>query len=233
MNFVAKNEPFLYKIRFENDKNATAPAQRVIIKYKHSEFLDMSSFKLLGFGFDNFSYEFSVPTSFSQMVLDYPKDPNLKIRFQAGLNVISNEVNWIIESLDVKTGQLPTSSEIGFLPPNNGTSGQGYVTFSLNVREETLHMSQINAEAEIIFDTNEPILTPKIFHTIDDEAPMVDLILNTRLMSTGQLGVYLNKFDNGSGVDQTDLFEYDVVSGKLIFLLTTQDELAILPLKVG
>jgi hypothetical protein len=231
LNFVSKGEVFLYKIRFENEANATAPAQKVIIKYKISEYLDPRSFKLQSWGYSNFSYDYSVPTCLSQLLLDFPTDPSMKIRFQAGLNVITNEIIWIIESVDVNTGQAPIDVGIGFLPPNNGTSGQGYVTFSLNVREDTVHMSQIDAQAEIIFDSNEPILTPEIFHTIDDAPPTIDLNINTQLMMMGQFGINLNKSDNGSGFGSLDLYEYDASEGKLVFIMNTQENVAILPFK--
>ena len=55
---------------------------------------------------------------------------------------------------------------VGFLPPNNGTSGQGFVTFSVRADNEVRSLSQIDAEATIIFDQNDPIDTPPIFNTV-------------------------------------------------------------------
>jgi RHS repeat-associated protein len=230
-NFVSKNELFIYKIRFENDENATAPAQKVFIKYNPSEYLDIKTFRLLSFGYDDYVYEYNYPTSFSQMMLDYSKDTTFKIRFQAGINIISSEITWLFESIDILTGLPPKNPEIGFLPPNNGTSGQGYVMFSLNVKKDTSHMSQIDAEADIVFDMNEPIITPKIFHTIDDRPPFIELYPNTDLISQGQFAINLIKSDNGSGVESVDLYEYDKTNNSLLFLLNTIEDLAILPLR--
>jgi hypothetical protein len=116
------------------------------------------------------------------------------------------------------------------LPPNNGTTGQGYVTFSLNVDQNTAkHFSQINADAEIIFDANEPILTPEIFHTIDTEPPVIGIAPNEELMTLGQFGLNLNKFDNGSGVGNIDIYEYEPIKDEFKFLLSTQQELIIIP----
>lgn len=58
---------------------------------------------------------------------------------------------------------------VGFLPPNNGTTGQGFVTFSIQADEEVESLSRIDATAAIIFDQNEPIDTPPIFNTVREE----------------------------------------------------------------
>lgn len=43
-----------YKIRFENDPNATAPAQRVLIRNVLDSDLDIRSFRVGTFGFGDF-----------------------------------------------------------------------------------------------------------------------------------------------------------------------------------
>ena len=66
----------------------------------------------------------------------------------------------------VFVGEEPADPSIGFLPPNNITSGQGFVTFSVFVDDTASNLAQIDAEASIIFDANEPIETPPIFNTV-------------------------------------------------------------------
>lgn len=63
-------------------------------------------------------------------------------------------------------GEVPDDPSIGFLPPNNGTSGQGFVTFQVQARDQIQSLARIDANASIIFDQNEPILTPPIFNTV-------------------------------------------------------------------
>lgn len=64
------------------------------------------------------------------------------------------------------TGEPPADPSIGFLPPNNITSGQGFVTFSVFVDDDANNLATIDAEASIVFDVNEPIDTPPIFNTV-------------------------------------------------------------------
>ena len=61
---------------------------------------------------------------------------------------------------------MPDDPLVGFLPPNNGTSGQGYVKFTVQTAEKIRLLAQIDANASIVFDQNEPILTPPIFNTV-------------------------------------------------------------------
>ena len=61
---------------------------------------------------------------------------------------------------------MPDDPAIGFLPPNNGTDGQGFVTFRINAALHVPTNARIDANASIIFDQNEPIVTPPIFNTV-------------------------------------------------------------------
>ena len=52
--FISLKTPMNYNIRFENDPNATAPAQHVIILHTLDQDLDIRTFRITGFGFGNF-----------------------------------------------------------------------------------------------------------------------------------------------------------------------------------
>lgn len=63
-------------------------------------------------------------------------------------------------------GEAPVDPTVGFLPPNNGTTGQGFVTFTVRAKQQLGTLPVIDAKASIIFDQNEPIDTPPIFNTV-------------------------------------------------------------------
>ena len=63
-------------------------------------------------------------------------------------------------------GEPPDDPRIGFLPPNNGTTGQGFVTFTVGLKKNLPSLTRIDAQANIYFDKNEPIETPSIFNTV-------------------------------------------------------------------
>ena len=57
-----------YKIRFENDPNATAPAQRVFIEHTFDSDLNPRTFRVGTFGFGNFTHELEMDRSFLQVI---------------------------------------------------------------------------------------------------------------------------------------------------------------------
>ena len=63
-------------------------------------------------------------------------------------------------------GEPPVDPTVGFLPPNNGTNGQGFVTFTVQTKEQLSSLTRVDAKATIVFDQNEPIDTPPIFNTV-------------------------------------------------------------------
>ena len=64
------------------------------------------------------------------------------------------------------SGEPPDDPRKGFLPPNNGTTGQGYVAFTVRLKKNSPSLTRIDAQASIYFDKNEPIDTPPIFNTV-------------------------------------------------------------------
>ena len=68
--FISDKDPLNYKIRFENAANASAPAQRVIIRHKLDEDLDIRSFRVASFGFGNFTKEVKEGKAFLQVRFD-------------------------------------------------------------------------------------------------------------------------------------------------------------------
>ncbi|KAK3709146.1 hypothetical protein QZH41_018059, partial [Actinostola sp. cb2023] len=211
--FIAGDSTLNYKIRFENDPNATAPAQRVFIKYKLDSDLDARSFRIGSFGFGNFTQTQESPSPLLQEKLDFVKDRNLYVRVTAGIDVVHNEATWDLQSLDPKTGEPPRDPRRGFLPPNNRTTGQGYVTFSIRAKKDVKPLTRIDAKASIIFDVNEPIDTPPIFNTIDNTGPNTNLTVLQDVLQTGSLAVMINKQDTGTGVQSVDIYYQEQQNG--------------------
>lgn len=81
-------------------------------------------------------------------------------------------VNWTFRTRDVTTGDWPEDPYAGFLPPEDGTGrGQGYVTFTLEARDDLSAGTVITNAADIVFDTNAAITTNEVFNTLSDAAP--------------------------------------------------------------
>ena len=94
------------------------------------------------------------------------------------------------------TGEAPDDPRTGFLPPNNGTTGQGYVTFSVRLKKNLPPLARIDAKASIYFDKNEPIDTPPIFNTVRSKERWKQLgVLNREVGDTkaGYMRVQTNQ----------------------------------------
>ncbi|XP_041361873.1 uncharacterized protein LOC121377841 [Gigantopelta aegis] len=232
-HFIPADLELEYTIRFENDENATAPAQKVFVVHELDSDLEIRTFRVGSFGFGNFTREIENGRPILQETVDLSDTEGIAVRVRAGIDIINGLATWELQTLDPATGQPPTDPSVGFLPPNNGTTGQGFVSFSVSPKKRVSHMATIDAEAKIIFDQNEPIDTPPIFNTIDSSAPSANLTLVDDLVKEGTLAVNINKFDNGSGVRSVDIY-HKLTNDTVEPLLTgIQNDIAVLPLKPG
>jgi RHS repeat-associated protein len=167
MAYVAGEALLSYRIDFENDAQATAPAQVVLIKDKLSDKLDWSSFELaeVGFGAELIAipaglkyFETAVPYRYK----DDQYDMEIEVRIEAGLNIERGELFANFYSYDPETG-LPPPVNIGFLPPENETGrGQGHVSFIIKPRAGLVSGTEVRNVAAIQFDFGTTIATNQV-----------------------------------------------------------------------
>ena len=66
-HFISPSQVLEYTIRFENDPNATAPAQTVIVTHVLDKDLDVRTFRLGPFGFGSYSRDVMFNTGILQV----------------------------------------------------------------------------------------------------------------------------------------------------------------------
>jgi hypothetical protein len=127
----------------------------------------------------------------------------------------------------------------GFLPPNDPTSrGEGFVSYRVKARPALSTGTQITALANIVFDSNDPILTNIFTNTLDARGPAVSVgqltstTVGTQITVTwsGQddapISGTLRKLTAGSGIGSYDVFVVsDLFSMTRILTETTQTAL--------
>ncbi|MCF8370707.1 MAG: T9SS type A sorting domain-containing protein [Bacteroidales bacterium] len=208
--FVAQNELLPYTIRFENDAEfATTAAQRVEIKQVIPPTLNPLSIRLSTFGFGE--YIFNVPENSASyfQVLDMPDSLGWDLEVTAGIDIVDNEAFWIFQTIDPTTGQPPVDALTGFLAINDSTgSGEGFVGYTVLPKTNTQTGDTIFAEAEIVFDINDPILTPLIFNTIDAGMPSstVDALPQISDSTTISIDIIAADDQGGSGIQSYELY---------------------------
>ncbi|WDI41488.1 Calx-beta domain-containing protein [Bremerella sp. P1] len=224
-NFIAASKPLDYTIRFENDPVfATAPGQTVRITQQLDTDLDFRSFRLGDFGIGTSVFEVPDNRAFYTNRLDFTSDFGVYVDVLAGINVATGEAFWEFTSIDPETGDAPTNALAGFLPPNLvSPEGEGFVTYSIQVSPDAVTGDVIDAEARIIFDTNEPIDTPPIFNTLDTEAPAssIDPLPTSFDKSKFEISWSGQDTAGGSGVAKYDIYFSEDAGNYQPFLLGT------------
>jgi RHS repeat-associated protein len=173
-NHIVPDRIFGYTIRFENDPDeTTAPAFVVVITQVLDLDLDYDTFELGEFGFGPWRWDIPAGRSYYQTRLDLRPERNILVDVTASLDLETGLARWEFFTLDPDTLDLPMSDpEAGFLPPNaTAPEGEGFVSYRIRPRQGLATGTRIDAEASIVFDVNEPILTPPIYHTIDAAPP--------------------------------------------------------------
>lgn len=172
LNFIQSTDEFKYTILFENYFNASVPARDVYVQLEIDENFDVSSFAFGSFGFGNFTVQVPYLGKFSQLVL-VPNISSYCVNFEAYVDEKTRTAKWKFATLDLKSLQPVDDVDVGFLPPNKYKSGEGFVTFKVNKNNNCSTMCELKAQASIIFDINDPILTNVDRVTLDDISPHV------------------------------------------------------------
>ena len=166
--FLSSSSTLAYRIDFENETNATAPAQQVIISDQLSTNFDWRTFTVTEVGFGDMILPVSaVSASFiTNVPLNY-LGTNFQLQVQVGINPSSGLVLATFRSIDPNTS-LPPPVNIGFIPPEDGTGrGEGHITYTIRARTGLPTGIQLTNVALISFDNAPSISTDQI----DDNNP--------------------------------------------------------------
>jgi RHS repeat-associated protein len=221
-NFVVDGNLFTYQIVFQNETNATAPAQAVQITDPLSTNLDWSTFALseIAFG-DNYLV---MPAGAQYFRTNLPVTINgssFQLQIEAGIQFATGQVFANFYSLDPLSG-LPPSVDVGFLPPEDGTGkGTGHVNYSIRPMPNLPTGTIITNVAFIQFDENPIVATDQAdphdpskgidtnklaLITIDSSAPVSQVNALPAFETNSTFTVCWSGADLGSGVTSYDLY---------------------------
>ncbi len=209
-HFIAPGAPMTYLVMFENKPDAGAPAHEVTITDRLDRTkLDLQTVELgpVYFGTDKFAVPPPGVRNWTDTI-DLRPAKNLVVAISAGLDLESGVLTWRFRGLNPDTGELETAPELGFLPPDKAPpEGQGGVTFTVAQRSGLKTGAQIANGASIVFDRNEPILTPTYVNRIDSSVPSSAIrSARARGRSCRTLKVAFAGSDTGSGIASRDVY---------------------------
>jgi len=197
-----------YTVRFENLDTATFPAQEVIIV----DTLDTDAFDLSTFEFGPIRWgvggEVVPPPGAQAFETEVSLAPEFDatLLITAALETETGRATWHFVTLDNSTGDLPEDGTVGFLPPNQTQpEGEGSVGFIVDAFPSLSTGTVVANQAEIVFDVNEPIVTPVWLNTVDVDTPIssVQPIVGTE---EGPITIEVEGSDLGAGIQTYALY---------------------------
>ena len=205
--YIPAGTPISYTVFFENESNATAPAEIVTVTDPLDKNLDWSTVQLSQMQFNNVTI--NVPNggqSYTGQV-SVSTDPN-PVKVTAGINPSTGVLTWSMQSVDPATGGLPANPMAGFLPPNNSSNqGAGSVTFSVLPKAGLADGTAINNQASIVFDHLAAIATNTVTNTIDTTTPTSTVNPLSAITTSTSIPVSWSGSDpSGSGIASYNIF---------------------------
>jgi len=161
--FVVLNQIFPYRVDFENEPTATAPAQRVDITDQLDPNLDWTTFQLTQVGFGDTII--NIPAGSQYFATTVPITENgqsFDVDIELGLNTATGQVYAHFLSINPNT-QLPPDVLTGFLPPEDGTGrGMGFFSYTIDPKAGLPTGTQIRNVALVSFDLQQTIATDQV-----------------------------------------------------------------------
>lgn len=227
MNYIAKTAHLNYKVSFENKEDATAPAHEVLI----IDTLDVTNLNLDDFTFGpvNFGDQTLYPRPGEEAFtydVDLRPEKDVIVRIQGSLDKAKGIVQWKYTSLDPETLDLPFDPLGGFLPPNlTSPEGEGYVNYTVGIKEDIQHGDQVHNSAVIIFDTNDPIFTNEHLSTFDLMAPEAEIINTSEMLNDSTMIMEFDGHDEGAGIRHYEVYVSENDADYYFYGLGTSDTL--------
>ena len=162
-----------YRIEFENDPEfATASAHVVEVKDTlNAHYFDLNSYKPTSIKIGEKVITLDGEQRFVKTV-DMRPSINAIAQVEGKYDSFKGIATWTFTSIDPMTMEPTNDVMQGFLPVNyDGISGIGEIAFDIALNNTFADGTAIANRASIVFDENDPILTPTWTNVVDDIKP--------------------------------------------------------------
>ena len=227
--YVKGNEQFRYMITFENDKNATAPAKTVkVIDQIDTNVFDINSLQVISYGFGNNYHDILPGINEYSYDVNIPNDTHVFLRHAFDINNEEGILDWTFHSIDYFSQINTTNALAGFLPPNKSTpEGEGYVLFTIKLKQNLASGTIIKNSADIYFDYNEKIETPVWENQIDTDLPISQVNTLVDQTHATEFMISWNGSDSTSGVKFYNIYVSENNGTYYPWLLFSKDTFAV------
>lgn len=201
-------EEVSYIIDSENDPVfADAPAHTVIITDTiNGDYYDLESLSTRNITIGDVSMELDGTEKNFIKTMDLRPRINVIAQVEQKYDTKTGIAKWIWTSLDPMTMEPTDDVMQGVLPVNDETHlGEGHVTFKLKQKMGLPNGTDVTNQADIVFDSNEPVFTPVWTNTIDAIAP-ISAVASVDIKNDSTATVKVQATDNLSGVWKYDVY---------------------------
>lgn len=197
-----------YTIEFENDPEfATASAHTVVVTDTlDKELFDLTSFVPTQLKIGERRVELDGTPNFVKTI-DVRPEINAIAQVEGSYDKTKGIARWTFTSLDPMTMEPTDNVMSGFLPINDDRgSGIGEVSFNISLKRAEPDGTSIPNKACIVFDANDPIMTPVWTNVVDAVAP-TSHIAGGVMKNDSIVTLHLQGSDERSGVWRYDVYQ--------------------------
>lgn len=195
-----------YTIEFENDPEfATAAAHDIVVTNQlDADKFDLSTFTPTQIKIGSRSAELNGDKNFVTTI-DMRPEINAIAEVTGTFDETTGLAKWFIKSLDPMTMEPTNEPMDGVLPVNANGNGIGEVSFDIALKPDLPHGTEVPNQASIVFDTNEPIMTPVWKNVVDKIAPESHII-NVEQQDESTATISIEATDELSGPWRYDVY---------------------------
>lgn len=207
--FIAKDsvEAVNYRVEFENDTAFATSAAHVveICDTLDARFFELSTFAPTYFNIGDKRELLDGTPNFVRTV-DMRPEINTIVQVKGQYDEQTGIARWRFTSLDPMTMEPTDDLMQGFLPVNyDGTSGIGDVGYRIRLKRGLADGTEITNRASIVFDYNEPILTPTWTNIVDGVCPEIR-VADVTYKNDSIVTLSIEGSDERSGIWKYDLY---------------------------
>ncbi len=167
--WVASSGTARFRVNFENLSAATAPAALVQLEDQLAGAWLPGSVRFTRVNIGGYEHQVSELNGLTSVADTGAAEP-------VAINALVTDIGDSSGTIVVNMQSIGCDNCTGFLPPEDGTGrGQGFIEFTVRVRDDVPTGTEIRNTAAIRFDVNDVIVTNETLHYVDATLPMSDL----------------------------------------------------------
>ncbi len=172
--WLPADEPLPYTVNFVNDPASSTYVNEIHVVTQLDPNLDPRSFQLGDIKIGDINIDIPDGRWMYQGDFDFTQTRGFILRVSAGVDLYQDPAaaSWVIQAIDPLTGEVLKDPSRGLLKPNDAQgNGAGFVSYTVQAKDDLPTGREVSAEARVLFDTQQPADTETISQTVDGTAP--------------------------------------------------------------